>query len=71
MFQRKFIKQFCSKFSALNYKDPIKSLAPFSLATKVDLGDQEMIFVSGTLGIDYKTGKLVGKDIESQTKQVM
>jgi 2-iminobutanoate/2-iminopropanoate deaminase len=42
-------------------------LGPYSQAKKV--GD--LVFISGQIGIDPKTGQLVEGGIEAQTKQVM
>lgn len=47
--------------------DAPEPLGPYSQAKKV--GD--LVFISGQIGIDPKTGKLAGDDIETQTKQVM
>ena len=43
------------------------AIGPYSQA--VDLGD--LVFVSGQIPIDVSTGKFVGEDIDTQTKQVM
>jgi 2-iminobutanoate/2-iminopropanoate deaminase len=42
-------------------------IGPYSQAIKAN----DLIYVSGQLGIDPKTGQLVGPDIASQTRQVL
>ncbi len=42
-------------------------IGPYSQAIKFN----GMIFVSGQLGVDPETGRLVGPDIASQTRQIM
>lgn len=44
-----------------------KSIGPYSQALKVN----GFIFISGQIGIDPKTGILIGPDIQSQTKQIL
>ena len=44
-----------------------KALGPYSPAVK--LGD--FVYLSGQLGLDPKSGELIGQDIESQTIQVL
>ncbi|MFZ2352798.1 Rid family detoxifying hydrolase [Paucilactobacillus nenjiangensis] len=47
-------------------KNAPAALGPYSQAIKVG----NTLYGSGQVGIDPETGKLVGSDIESQTKQV-
>lgn len=44
-----------------------KAIGPYSTATATD----GLVFISGQLGVDPSTGKLVSNDIEGQTRQVM
>ncbi len=44
-----------------------KALGPYTQAIK----SGDLVFLSGQIGIDPKTGELAGKDIVSQTEQVM
>lgn len=48
-------------------KNAPKAIGPYSQAIKI----KEMIFTSGQIPIDPKTGEMIEKDIEKQTKQVM
>jgi len=43
------------------------AIGPYSQAVR----DGQFVFCSGQIGIDPATGKLIGADIESQTRQVM
>jgi len=43
------------------------AIGPYSQALKAG----QFVFCSGQIGIDPATGKLIGVDIESQTRQVM
>lgn len=49
--------------------DAPKAIGPYSQAVKVDCGS--MIFCSGQIPLDPKTGQMVEGDIAAQTKQVM
>lgn len=44
-----------------------KALGPYTQAIR----SGDLVFLSGQIGIDPKTGELAGKDIVSQTEQVM
>lgn len=48
-------------------KEAPEPIGPYSQAIKTD----NFIFISGQLGIDPKTGKLVSDNIEDQTKQAL
>lgn len=52
---------------AINSTKAPSAIGPYSQA--IDLGD--VIFLSGQIPIDVTTGKFVGEDIKSQTRQVM
>lgn len=43
------------------------AIGPYSQAIRAG----QLVFCSGQIGIDPATGKLIGADIESQTRQVM
>lgn len=43
------------------------AIGPYSPAVKV----RDMLFISGQLPIDPKTGNIVGDDIQKQTKQIL
>jgi len=51
----------------LNFESTSSSNLPFSKATQVG----ELLFLSGELGVDPKTGKLVKGGIKPESKQVM
>ena len=44
-----------------------KAVGPYSPVVRAG----NMVFLSGQVGLDPKTGQLVGADIQSQTKQVL
>lgn len=48
-----------------------KAIGPYSKATRVELGNADMIFCSGSLGVNPESGNLVSKDVSEQTKQAM
>ena len=48
-----------------------KAIGPYSNATSVNLGNKDMLFLSGLLGLDIETGNLVGDSVEEQTEQVL
>jgi 2-iminobutanoate/2-iminopropanoate deaminase len=43
------------------------AIGPYSPAVKVE----DMLFISGQLPIDPKTGNIVGGDVQKQTKQIL
>lgn len=49
--------------------DAPKAIGPYSQAVRVDCG--KMIFCSGQIPLDPKTGEMVEGDIAAQTRQVM
>lgn len=49
--------------------DAPKAIGPYSQAVKVSCG--EMVFCSGQIPLDPKTGQMVEGDVAVQTKQVM
>ena len=64
-----FINQICfaEEVIFLNDKSDAKNNYPFSKATQVG----NLLFLSGELGVDPKTGKLVKGGIVAETKQLM
>lgn len=52
---------------AVSTDDAPKAIGPYSQAIRVD----NFLFVSGQIPIDPKTGAFAGKDIETQTEQVL
>ena len=56
-----------SKVTRINTKEGPKALGPYSTGSVF----QGILYVSGQIGIDPKTGDLVGPDIESQSKRAM
>lgn len=58
--------------SALHVEDAPKAIGPYSQAQVVRLhGGQKLVFTSGQVPIDPKTGELVTGSIQDQTKRVM
>jgi 2-iminobutanoate/2-iminopropanoate deaminase len=47
------------------------AIGPYSKLTRVNLGETDMIFFSGQIGLNPKTGDLVSDDISDQTNQVL
>lgn len=58
-------RSFASKAEVLNTPDAPAAIGPYSQGIKVN----GFIYVSGSLGLNPKTGEFPGKDVESQTKQ--
>ena len=56
-----------SKLLRINTKKGPEAVGPYSTAT-VHRG---VMYVSGQLGIDPKTGQLAGQDVETQTMRAM
>jgi enamine deaminase RidA (YjgF/YER057c/UK114 family) len=59
------------KFQPIDSSKTPKALGPYSKATRVDMGDKYMIFLSGSLGLDHTTGNLVSDDVSDQAKQAL
>lgn len=59
------------KIESLDSTNTPKAIGPYSKATRVDMGDKCMIFCSGSLGSDPKTGDLVSENVADQTKQAL
>lgn len=47
------------------------AIGPYSQAVVVPMGDKRMVFCSGQIALDPKTGALVEGDVSAQTRQVM
>jgi 2-iminobutanoate/2-iminopropanoate deaminase len=57
--------------TGLNVADAPKAIGPYSQAQVVRLhGGNRMVFTSGQVAIDPKTGELVGTDVKTQTERV-
>ena len=73
MFKR-FTKNVCNHFSSkiisLTNKDSPPVIGPYSKATMINIGNMNLIFCSGSLGVDSQ-GHLASNEIEGQTKQAL
>jgi len=47
------------------------AIGPYSKATRVNLGETDMIFFSGQIGINPNTGNLVSDDVSAQAVQAL
>ena len=47
------------------------AIGPYSQAVAVQVGDKRMIFTSGQIALDPKTGAMIEGDVEAQTRQVI
>jgi 2-iminobutanoate/2-iminopropanoate deaminase len=47
------------------------AIGPYSQAVTVQVGDKRMVFTSGQIALDPKTGAMVEGDVEVQTRQVI
>ncbi|HEX2685738.1 MAG TPA: RidA family protein [Kofleriaceae bacterium] len=47
------------------------AIGPYSQAIVVPVGDQRMVFCSGQIALDPKTGTIVEGDVAAQTRQVL
>jgi len=47
------------------------AIGPYSQAVVVPVGDQRMVFCSGQIALDPKTGTVVEGDVSAQTRQVL
>ena len=47
------------------------AIGPYSQAVTVQIGDKRMIFTSGQVAIDPKSGAMIEGDVEAQTRQVI
>src|SRR5262245_62918270 len=58
--------------SPLHVEDAPKAIGPYSQAQVVRLhGGQKMVYTSGQVGLDPRTGELVAGGVKEQTKRVM
>ena len=52
--------------------DAPAAIGPYSQAVSVEMGGQRMVFCSGQIALDPKTGNMVGEgDVEAQARQVL
>jgi len=51
---------------SINTKEAPAAIGPYSQAVKCG----NMLYVSGSLGLDPKTGEFVSAEVEAQTRQV-
>jgi 2-iminobutanoate/2-iminopropanoate deaminase len=67
------LKRYFSKveIKSLNSLKTPTAIGPYSKATRVDIGNLYMIFISGSLGLNPKTGELISLDVGEQTKQAL
>jgi 2-iminobutanoate/2-iminopropanoate deaminase len=47
------------------------AIGPYSQAVTVQVGDKRMIFTSGQVALDPKSGQMIEGDVEVQTRQVL
>jgi 2-iminobutanoate/2-iminopropanoate deaminase len=47
------------------------AIGPYSQAVVVAVGEQKMVFCSGQIALDPKTGAMVDGGVEAQTRQVL
>jgi len=59
------------KIESLDSSKTPKAIGPYSKATRVNLGETNMIFCSGSIGLDPISGNLVSEDVGEQTKQAL
>jgi len=58
--------------SALHVEDAPKAIGPYSQAQVVRMhGGQKLVFTSGQVGLDPKTGELVQGGVKEQTRRAM
>jgi enamine deaminase RidA (YjgF/YER057c/UK114 family) len=75
----KMLKKYYSKMNVSNKvviesldssKTP-KAIGPYSKGTRIDMGTLNMIFCSGSIGLDPTSGELVSQDVGEQTVQAL
>jgi 2-iminobutanoate/2-iminopropanoate deaminase len=47
------------------------AIGPYSQAVAVQVGDKRMIFTSGQVALDPRSGAMIEGDVEAQTRQVI
>lgn len=47
------------------------AIGPYSQAVVVNVGDKRMMFCSGQIALDPKTGVMIDGNVEAQTRQVL
>lgn len=56
---------------SLDAPDTPSAIGPYSKVTRVNLGDNDIVFFSGQIGINPKTGDLVSDDVAEQATQLL
>lgn len=51
--------------------DAPAAIGPYSQAVTVQVGDKRMVFTSGQIALDPKTGAMIEGDVDAQTRQVL
>jgi 2-iminobutanoate/2-iminopropanoate deaminase len=70
--KKKIIKKIKMNYISIETLDSSrtpKAIGPYSKATSVNIGDKNIIFCSGSLGLDPESGNLISEDVAEQTKQ--
>jgi 2-iminobutanoate/2-iminopropanoate deaminase len=67
----KILKMNTLNIESLDSTKTPKAIGPYSKATKVNLGQANIIFCSGSLGLDPYSGNLVSEDVGEQTRQAL
>lgn len=47
------------------------AIGPYSQAVTVQVGDKRMVFTSGQIALDPKTGSMIEGEVDAQTRQVL
>src|SRR3569832_2453925 len=47
------------------------AIGPYSQAVTVQVGDKRMVFTSGQIALDPKTGAMIEGEVDAQTRQVL
>jgi 2-iminobutanoate/2-iminopropanoate deaminase len=47
------------------------AIGPYSQAVTVQVGDKRMVFTSGQIALDPKSGAMIDGDVDAQTRQVL
>src|SRR4029079_12694366 len=55
----------------VNTAEAAAASGPYSQAVVVNVGDKRMLFCSGQIALDPKTGVMIEGDVEAQTRQVI
>lgn len=66
--RQNFFKNFCKIIKPLNSSKTPEAIGPYSKAVKIDMGNNYMIYSSGSIGVDPLSNKLK-QNISDQTDQ--